>query len=315
MTSNFTESEQFYFNINTAINVCLFFLIILPSLILCLVCVLGLIFASDIHLKIRVPLINLIISVAGGWLSLVVLFLGYPFQEASEICGVYGAMYFGKEIYLFSALTLHAATVYLFVKYGLQKLKWHYIVLYLILSWIATFVFFLVPLFHSLRFSDINGFCYLREQESLVVGYLTILVITIVSLWLVFSMFSFLSYLHTKKNVLHEDVEIKRASLTYLFYLSISAFLFLVGSILPSSFMSIRAAFQGEELLLAQTLIKCSRMLFQLPTLIILIAAVIIFKPVHSTLKHGCVQGCVQCRKKTVLKYLSQSITRSQELS
>ena len=50
-----------YYSINSSIQVGLFFLIVLPALILILLCVVALLFAKNINWPIRIVLINIII--------------------------------------------------------------------------------------------------------------------------------------------------------------------------------------------------------------------------------------------------------------
>ena len=53
MALNLSEEVlQVYFNANTAVNIALFMVMVLPSLLLCLLCELALLFASEINKKI-----------------------------------------------------------------------------------------------------------------------------------------------------------------------------------------------------------------------------------------------------------------------
>ena len=48
-----------YYDINTAVSISLFLILVLPPLLLCVLCVLALVFAKEINSKIRLLLINI----------------------------------------------------------------------------------------------------------------------------------------------------------------------------------------------------------------------------------------------------------------
>ena len=288
MTSNFTESEEVYFRINIAINVAIFLVIVLPTFVLCLLCVLALILAESINKKIQVLLINIFVPDVCTWLATSVLLLGYPVRatmqtEGDLSCSFYTSFILVGAVQRYSSVAIFAMAVYFFVKNGAQKLRLHYITLYITLSWAMAFAVGLMPYFSSYGVSMVSGFCNRNETTPFFKGYITILVTIKMLLLLFIFWFSGWTYYYRKKN---ENIDTKDRLVKYLICLNIGAVLYtLVGGTIPSSFSSIETAFGGEHVLLGFTIINFLRVFIHLPLLITPIAAMIILKQIVSTLK------------------------------
>lgn len=79
MGFNFTGVDpDLYYSINSGVQVGLFFITVLPILILSLLCVVALFFAYSINWPIRIVLINIYTAEICYWLGFTVLFLGFP---------------------------------------------------------------------------------------------------------------------------------------------------------------------------------------------------------------------------------------------
>ena len=74
--------EEVYFTVSSIVTVSLFLILVRPPLILCMLCVLALIFVTDVNRKIAVLLINLLAVEICNWLSNGVYYLGFPARIA-----------------------------------------------------------------------------------------------------------------------------------------------------------------------------------------------------------------------------------------
>lgn len=296
MASNFTESAELYFRINTAVNVSLFLIVVLPALLLCLLCVLALIFAEGVNKKIRILLINIFIPDLCSWLATSVLLIGYPVRatmqtEGDLSCSFYMSFIFVGAVQRYSSVAIYTVAVYFFVKNGAQTLRLHYIALYLALSWAIAFVVGLMPYFSAYGLSMVNGFCNRDELTSFFKGYITVLTITKMLLLACIIWFSGLTCYYRKKR---ENVDTKDRLVKYLICLNIGAVLYtLLSSAIPPSFSSIETAFGGTHVLLGFTLINFLRIFINLPLLISPIAAMIVLKQIVPTLKRECMR-CIR---------------------
>ena len=289
--------EHLYFSLNTAAGVGLFLIFVLPALILCVLCVLALFFARGINWPIKTLLINIFASEICVWVGISVLFLGFPGRMRTDeaiSCSVSFSAVITGSLLRFSGIALYAIMVYIFLKYGSEKLKWFVIIPYLVASWLVSFAISLVPFIGDSRFED-NGFCDVNQDSiwfkvsvSLVYGGVVILFVIII-------IFSLLTFFFAKKNSLQDNTEIKKAVAKNLLYLNIVAILSFFYNLVPVSFPFIRAAFK-DHLVVSVVLNYCLRVFYFLPSLIIPIAAIAILKPVRLTLKQGMVK-CFRCQK------------------
>ena len=113
-----------YFDANVAVNIFLFIFLILPSFLLCLVCVLALVFATEINVKIRLLLINIYAVEICEWLAYAVYYLGWPVRLLHDevgTCQFFISTLVVSAIQKFTAGSIYAIKVYIFIKYGEKK--------------------------------------------------------------------------------------------------------------------------------------------------------------------------------------------------
>ena len=78
MAFNLSDADlKLYFDANTAATISIFTFPVLPPFLLCLLCVLALVFAKDIKLKIHLLLINIFTAEVLNWLSFFPMYLGW----------------------------------------------------------------------------------------------------------------------------------------------------------------------------------------------------------------------------------------------
>ncbi len=124
--------EDLFFVVNTAIGINLFFIFVLPPLILCVVCVMALIFTGNLNKKLKVLLINVFAAEICTWLRWTHSFLGFPLRfytlaGVSFICSLDISLSIVSGLTKFTSGALYAVMIYVFIKHGEKKVKWYVI--------------------------------------------------------------------------------------------------------------------------------------------------------------------------------------------
>ena len=294
MASNF--SDNLYFTVNSSTHVGLFFIAVLPTLILCLLCVVALFFASSIKWQMRVILINIFAADICTWLGLTVLYLGFPLRASVQMggewsCNVAISLFIVGQQQKFAITALYAVMVYVFVKYGPCKLKWYAIVPYIGITWMVAIAISIFPITNESSLNN-NGFCKTKGHVPSSLGFVvTVLFVVGENLVLLIAtiVFSLLTYCFLKKSALQEDVEMKKAVAKILLYFVIAIIITILSNSIPAAFPTIREAFRDKGAANLISLIEFVVELFlNLPLLITPVATIVILKPIQEELKKMC---------------------------
>ena len=116
-----TTDLKVYFDANVAVNICLFMFLVLPPFLLCLVCVVALVFATEINVKIRLLLINIYAAEISEWLAYAVVYLGWPARQLYDevgTCHFFISSFAFLGVQKFTAGAIYAIKVFIFIKYG-----------------------------------------------------------------------------------------------------------------------------------------------------------------------------------------------------
>ena len=305
MGFNFTGVDpDLYYSINSSIQVGLFFLIVLPALILILVCVVALLVSKSINWPIRIVLINIYAAEICYWLGTAVIFLGFPVRahtgsKETLSCSVAFGLFFNNAPLKFSATALYSITVYIFIKYGIQKVKLYAIIAYISISWIASIGFGIFPYFDEFGILNNNGFCdtdsnRINQAASIIFIVQALLFISIIIV------FSILTCCYIKKNTLQDNVEVKKAIVKNLLYLTVNVIISLISNIGPASFPLINEALEDKGLIYILLVDYLIRVTIYLLYMSIPIAAIVILKPISDALKQGIKKLCSCCKNNQV---------------
>ena len=295
-----------YYSINSSIQVGLFFLIALPALILILLCVVALLFAKSINWPIRIVLIDIYAAEICYWLGTTVILLGFPVRARLNnkehlSCSVAFALFFSNSPLKFSATALYSITVYIFVKYGIQKVKLYAIILYISISWIASIGFSIFLFFAEFEVLNNYGFCDANSNSNNVVGVIIFIVQALILICIII-VFSLLTYCYVKKNTLQDNVEVKKAIVKNLFYLTVYVIISVITIFGPVFFHYSKEATDMKRLIYILLVDYLVQVAVYLPYMSIPIAAIIILKPIRDALKQGI-------RKTMQLMYGKLSVT------
>ena len=282
--------EGVYFKVSTFINASLFSFLVLPPFLLCLLCVLALIFATDLNIKIRVVIINIFAAEVCGWLSYTVFYLGFPPRilqlEGDYSCNNFIGLSIVSAMMRFLAGVLYAIIAFVFIKYGEKRIKWYAIIPYITATLLlisATVGIF--PYFEEFETLNVSGFCVsgtgnilFKALQPVFFGIPTISIIIIFILGI-------LLFIYIRKNVIEENREVKKAIVKVLIYLTISSVLNFINGILPIFNFAIRQALLGQSVFLLVGVNYLIRIIYNLPNIATPIAAILLLKPICTALK------------------------------
>ena len=297
-------NQEVYFAVNSAAYILLFLAISLPSLILCILCILALFFAKDVNWKMRALIINMFAAEICNWVAYSVLLLGFPTRFSGKIADNYSCKIALSLLVVapqtkFAATALYSVMVYLLIRYGITKLKWSVIIVFTCIFWIAAFLIGLIPYFDDFAFNN-AGFCEVDSRSLLFILVVGISVIVMFFATCTIIVFGVLTLLYIKRNTLEGNVEVKKSMARHLIFLSIVAVFAFVNNILPASFPHIRAALVDRVIVSIVVVQYILRVIFNMLSVITPIATVIILKPMRPAMKLMFMKMCAICKSREV---------------
>lgn len=285
--SGFDETQ--YLAISSTISVSLFFFTVLPALILCLLCVMGLFYATELNPKLRVLLVNLFAVEIIGWLGDAVIYLLFPvraaFKDEFVTCHISYFLILASASGKYPAAVLYSVKAFIFIKYGERKLKWYILIPSIVIWWTISIVGIgSLPLFVSqFGIFNSNGFCGVNSVLLRTVS-LYLILIGVVSLCVII-ICCILTFVHIKKSVLVDSAEIKKATAKVLFYLSITSVLVFISSVLPVANPLIREALEKRSVVGVIAVNYLLRVIYNVPPFLFPIVSLGVLKPVRVAMK------------------------------
>ena len=291
--SNSTGTDSGLFStVHSSVHLVLFLFITLPSIILVAVCIVALLMAKTIKLKMKVTIINIFAAETIASLGLAVLYIGYPIRvtgnDASAIsCRIGAALIaigFNADLL---AIALYAVAVYIFMKYNIRKLKWYVIVTVITTSWVICFIMGVV-VGSTMDAAVDNGFCVPSDQtvatESsaflainalLMLGCVTVLITLVI-----------LILYHARQNIADGNTRTKRAITKILWYHSAKTFVFLLQYALTGILPFSQSHLDSFTAVLAIKYII--DLLYNLTSLLTPIVSLVFLQPLRNALQEEC---------------------------
>ena len=303
MAFNLSDADlEVFFDANTAAITSIFTFLVLPPFLLCLLCVLALVFAKQMNLKIRLLLINIFTAEALNWLSFFPMYLGWParFIDGGVIsCKLFVSLYVISGLLKFASTSIFAVGVYMFINHENKKLKWYVIISYIVVTWTVVITTVSVPPYlKDYGAQNTRGFCtanffsapYLGMSVSLAVGALFFLSIQLIS--------CILTVIYIKQNVLKGDTSVKKAVTKVLVYMAVVSVLSFINSVLPY-FLAIIFETNSPNGNVATFLARVYMVhvfanITAFPTPIV---TIILLKPVRKAIKTMSKKVCPRCHK------------------
>ena len=285
-------NEHNFYAIHATIQAVMFMILVLPSLILCILCVLGFLCTKTIHWQMKILLVNLFVAQFGHSLASSMLYLGYP-QRAlgmpaeNYFCRFIISTFIVTSLSKSTAIAIYAVMVYIFVKHGISSIQQYIILCSIIISWLISISMGTMPYLDAFGVLDDKGFCESTPHSqvymipsgvvvTLVLGACTTLTLT----------FSSFTYYHVKKNTL-EDSEDLRVAIAYnVVFLMMASVLVTIDNVIPIIYPILQSTATMNHTNKAKLVMDYAiQAVFDLPSLLLPISAVTLLKPVQISLK------------------------------
>lgn len=246
MASNITDSEkELIFILTTTVYTAFSIAAVIPLLILTLLCIMALFLARVINLKIRMLLINILAVEFLVWFAGAFFFLGYPKRDSSRSltsCRFINSLYIITGLQKYAAVSLFATVVYYFIKDGVDRIKWYFIVPVIAGSWGVSIGLGVMPYFEPFWSYSMDNvdfpFCD-NTQAPLGIAIFAPLTVGVLVCIVVITVFGVLTFCFIKKNTLQNSVDVKRSIAKTLLYLLVVSIVALINLILPPSSSSL----------------------------------------------------------------------------
>ena len=297
MTLNFTGIDiDLFFTVGSAVTGLLLCGIVIPTLILIVICVIAIINAKELCGQMKALLINIFAGEVCNWLSLAfyctqAIITTQLDLMVSILCGSFISLYFVATLQISSGTSLYAILVYMYLKYGLAKLKWKVIVAYIAVSWVVALAVSTLPYIPTYGwFVNDLGLCDLPRESVLHTSTsASAVALGFVHLVLIIT-FTVLTYCYIKKHTVEDSVEVKKAVAKTLQYLMVSAIISFIYTI-PSALPNIRSS----NTLAGLSLIYRVALLYYMPVVltsvlsaITPIVTIILLKPAREAMRNTC---------------------------
>ena len=210
--NNSTELPESFRAIHTALHVLIFAVLSVPLVTVTGMSIVALLTAKDVNLKMKVILINILVSDIIYFLSQIFYILGYPVRvylfegndtDAFDLsCLIFLVLY--STAFLGNAFggALFSVSVYIFTKYGMKNLKWIGILSYIATTWVLILLYRIIPIvltLNTLGVISIGGFCVFPiTQAFFVIITIDVLLILLNITFVV--IFSTCNFIFVKKN-------------------------------------------------------------------------------------------------------------------
>ena len=287
MSLNFTNIDDFViFIINPIVSVSFFVLLVLPTLVLIILCVLALLFANAINVSIRILLLNIFATELTQLLGPLVLFLGHParvhdVESINYSCNfVFSAIFSGAFAKLPST-SLYAVVVYVYIKHGVKWLKWYVPPLFITLIWTISFVLGILPYLNVFDVVSNRGTCRILSSTSAPI-IISIAFGAVYAVSICFTVvFGILTFCYVKKNALSQAID--KAITKLLLYQIIGIFVTLLNNVLPTVLDTLSIHVFGFTSPLA--LYYVSNAIIVLPAMVTPVSTMFLLKPVQSNIR------------------------------
>lgn len=220
MSSTSTSNSSQFLTLQTSLAVLEYVLFYVPTLILGGLYVVALVRTKSIHLKMKVTLtknfIPDLVKIVSATFALAMLPLRVYTSSAAfkkVTCVMFFNTYIIGQVGDMLASTFFVISVHFFVKLGIKKLKWHPIICFITVSWVAIAIGAIIHSAISGKITiSINGTCALSRGVSADADLVNIIILLGMALVLVVCActviaFATASYCYVKRTTVRQDSE------------------------------------------------------------------------------------------------------------
>ncbi len=292
-------AEHTFYIVNSSIQAGMFLTLALPTLLLCTLCGLALLYTKTINWQMETLLGNLFIAEIGSSLGSSMLYLGYP-QRAlgmaakDYFCRFIISAFITTSLSKSTAITIYAVMVYVFVKHGIHNIQQYIILSSITISWMISISMGMIPYLDAFGVFDDIGFCESVPHSQLymipsgVVVLLVLVACTIITL-----IFSSITYRHVKQNTLEESDDLRLAIAYNVLFLSMASVFTSINNIIPVIFPILQSTATMNRTNEAKLAIDYTlQLVYDLSSLLLPVSAIILLKPIQISLKVMCSTTC-----------------------
>ena len=285
---------ELFFAANTAVNLSLFSVFTLPTIVFGTLCEIGLLLTKKINWKLKVILVNVIAVDIVYSVGQILWYLGYPLRayggdDKGYSCAIAPSFSISTFFARPASFMLYAIVAYVFIKYGEDRIKWRNLVLSLITIQVFSLALFVSHTTGALDTTiATNGFC--KEQVTANSSLLVILTAAItitaaVACIVVTQVFSFLAACYVKNHTIQDDSSIRQEMTRFLFFQWINITAAAVASACGVAVIALDL--QSTILSLSLDYLFGS-VLFDICVLLSPLACFVILKPIKEALRDLC---------------------------
>jgi hypothetical protein len=290
--------------VNPAISVSYFAFLVLPALLLALLCVVALLLSRIIDTNIRVLLINIFATDLTTLLGNLVVFLSHPaevsknMEDTSYSCKFAFSAIFVAGVAMLPATCLYAVVVYIYVKYGMKKVKLYMIIPPIIVIWVVAFLFGVISYTNVFNAFSNRGIC---DSDSIpLISTLSVIIIssTTVIFLSIQVVFGVLTFCYVKRNTLQEqNRDLLKAIVKLLLYLLVESFFVLIPNVTVYASDAVQRNLKSDAATKFDITAYYTRQaLYVIPFLLGPIMTIVLLKPVRESLQKICCGKCTDER-------------------
>ena len=292
MVLNITGVDnQLYYDVNVALNVCFFIFLSLLPFLLCVLVILALVLAKTINIKIRVLLVNVFAVEILNWICYAIFYLGWivrlNYIETTS-CKIFYTTYFMVSLLKWTSGTLYTIYIFLFIKYGENRLKWCAIIPCIAISWLVILIMSgLMGQFGTPGLTrNVNGICSVIIFSSPLYMISTVMFSMLSLVFLILQIvMAIITFVYIKKHTLEGNVQIKKAVAKVVAYFVIESIITFISSIVPAVSFITRLIIPGSTIALTTARIYFTRLIFSVPGIATPLVAIALLKPVRTAIK------------------------------
>ena len=303
---------------NSVLHILTYLTVGLPACVLIVVCIVVLLFAKTVNWQLRMVLINIFVAEFLRPFGQSFDYLGYPSRASHSIdteerhfsCTVDVAFRVFGFLSNQTAVALYAVVLYVYIKYGsLKKFKLCILICFMAISWVVyAFIFLLVVTeiwyVGALSRNTFCGFFLMMGGSISITVIVVVLSLEVLVFLLVAYVFCLLTYCYVKNNAIHDDLDVKKATMKILIYHILKSTIFLIRYVLGPGLDAVGSLSDGHGRssiifgIIGEYVV--SNLLIDVPSLLSPIVLLCFLQPLHSALTEVYKKACSSCKRNRV---------------
>ena len=174
------------------------------------------------NLKICLLLINIFTAEVLNWFSFFILYLGWTarfINKEGTMCKLFHSLFIITGLLKLAGTSFFAVCVYVFIKHGDKKLKWYIIIPCIVVTWtVVSTTLGVPPYLKDYGAQSFRGFCIVNISSGLFLGMCVLVILGALFFLSIQLIWCILTIIYMKRNVLEEDIPMKKAIAKVLGY-------------------------------------------------------------------------------------------------